>query len=289
MSVIGLDPQANGWVDDGTESGVIRTRSVRSDLVRVPFRDGHITYNGSSAIVTREAWQENADGSASGFLVSVAAAATAPAIIEHLFYGRVYGIRLLQNYNSPNIGPGITDFGINIDGKSYPVSGAYTRQDTNTSSTFPNGEAVLVIADDLPNGPHKATLIFPAHPTINAQWGLLGFAAERAAGYEPLERVALFGTSAVLGTSDTALSALYRSSSVSKTGRGVYGAVFYNSTASPVIVTIKNNATDIYALTVPANGSADWTLPHLVSVISANLKFRAATATAVTVTVIEGQ
>jgi hypothetical protein len=286
---ISLDPQAIGWRDDGTESGVLRTERVRGgDLVRVPLRDGQFTLNGSSTTVQRGTWQENSDGTASGILISVAIAAAAPVTISHLFTGRVYGVRTLPAYNNPNIGPGITDFSVYIDGLTYAVNPYVRRTEATTVDTITSGEAAFIVADDLPMGVHKATLVFPPHPTINARWALLGYVAEKAAGYsDPSERLSLFGTPTVLTTTAADIRAMLSGTSA-KAPRGVRGGLLINSTATPVTVTLSLVSTDIYNVSVPANGSATFTFPGLIGNLLSDIKLRASAGSAVTVTLVEG-
>lgn len=290
MSIIGLDPQANGWRDDGTESGVIRTESVRGgDLVKVPLRDGQFTFNGSSQSIQRAAWQENSDGTASGFLVSVAINAAAPVVVEHMFSGRVYGVRTIPGYNSPNIGPGITDFSVYIDGRTYKVEPYRQRTEGPGADSLLTGDATFIVADDLPPGLHRATLVFPPHPTINARWALLGYACEKAAGYETFpERLSILGSPTVLGTTATEARSLFSNGGAAKYPRGIRGALLINSTESPVTVTMVLGATDIYNVSVPANGSATLQLPGLISNPFSDIKFRASVAASVTITLVEG-
>jgi hypothetical protein len=284
-----IDPQAIGWRDDGHESGVLRTERVRGgDLVRVPLRDGQFTYNGSSTSMQRGSWQENSDGTGSGMLISVTAGATAPAIVEHLFTGRVYGVRTIPAYNNPNIGPGITDFSVMIDGKAYAVEPYRRRVEATGVDTMTTGEAAFIVADDLPPGLHRATLVFPPHPTINARWALLGYVAEKAAGYsEPGERLSLFGAPTVLTTSAADIRAMLSGTSA-KAPRGVRGGLLFNSTAAAVTVTLSLGSTDIYSVSVPANGSAQFTFPGLIGNVLSDIKLRASASSAVTVTLVEG-
>ena len=287
MSIISLDPQATGWRDDGSESGVVRAEVVRGiDLVRVPLRDGQFTLNGSSSSATRGSWQENSDGTASGIIISVAAAATAPTTVSFPFSGRVLGLRFNPGYNSPNIGPGITDFSVMIDGVAYPASSHIMRPDADAPSNIASGEVGVLIADNLDFGPHYATIVFPPHPTINARWALFGFLLEKAAGYEPTPKMSLLGSPTVLTTATTSLH-LLASGTSAKNPRAIRGAFFINSTATAVTVTLAASGADFFTVSVPANGSAQWTLPSPLGLNPNTMTIRASAASAVTATMIE--
>jgi len=244
-----IDPQAAGWEDDGTESGAIRVKSVRGDLVPVPFRSTY--YQGDVGSGCSVSWQSqgivtNEDGSMTGLLVSVAAGVNAGATVWQPFYGRVLGIRFSRN---PSQAP--ADFGVLIDGVAYPVLGPPPGWEAVEAVSL-NEAALMVAADNLADGWHMAQLAFPSGGGPR-QWVLHGLLVEQRAGYRPPPRqLQLIGTAA-LTTTQTAIPNVY---SNYPAVLGLRGILYTNISGSAATVTVKNGSAVMWQKSLAAGDSA---------------------------------
>lgn len=168
MSIIGIDPQAIGWRDDGTEGGVLRTEPVGGNPVPLPIIQGQHTISATGSTASYQAGLTyNPDGSASGINISVPSGNNG-VIISQTFYGRAFGVRYQATGGE---GP----FTVVVDGVAVAVP----------TSPYYDTQARVITHRDLPEGQHRADIIVAAKASGTASLTLFGWLVDRSAGYQP--------------------------------------------------------------------------------------------------------
>lgn len=251
MSIIGLDPQANGWRDDGTESGVIRTDPASGGVVSVPFVQGQygLEATGSTASFQTGIYY-NPDGSSSGFNISVPAGNNGVRIYQP-FRGPTFGIR----HSSAASSPVIT---VSVDGDPVAVD---TSLPWNAIGGVPwvttlyNG--FKVTHRDLDPGEHVAEIVINAPETGANAVTLFGYIADRSAGYTDLPVLSQLVEGGAVPTSFA-----YPEYGPSGQQLAAISRIFYaNTTADEITVTVRRGSGGtIGKLAVPANGTAAFDL-----------------------------
>lgn len=244
------------------------------DLVKVPFRSGHFysTDVGSTASFQSSGITSNEDGSNTGLNVSVPVGSQNGVSIRVPFYGRSFGLRWRRDSNAG-------DFSIAIDGVSY---GLITGQHTyliNESAVLTDGESLVLITDDLPDGVHYAEIMVSNRATTNAIlfYGLL---LERRAGYSEKPRTKPFLNPIAVTTSDVVIPKGSNPDSLLTVEKIIYT----NTTASAITVTVNYNGVQMWQKPIPANDSVEFVLGSTINSLTTHL----ASATGVNATVIGG-
>jgi hypothetical protein len=258
---INFDPQANGWIDDDTEAGSLRAKIVSSDLVRVPFRAGQYVANATAQVATYYYGEGIAASTraSSGIHVLITKNYVAGVAITHNFYGRKYGLRFVK-YFGPQY-----DFGVMIDGVAYQVSNKNTYISNANAVSYGDGENLALIADDLPDGRHEATIVCVCCNTAtDSQWFFSGYLAEARAGYvQPPERLMAMVPLVVPATLTNIPSlrpTALRIQALSAADAFSYfrKIIYTNVSANPALVTIRRGNAVAWQKTIAAADSAEF-------------------------------
>lgn len=241
-----IDPRINGTQDDGSAEGVVKTKLTRGQLVKMPFFSGRFATDNSSGSATANyfpaAGQGNPDGS--GSTIVVTAPNNSGIRILQSFYGSVFGLRWIR---------GTSDFGVVIDGVAYRVTSKLSEPESITAlAATAEYENLTVIADDLPDGPHVAELIFANATGSQITWQLWGYVVEQRVGHGGDYRVAGVINASTVPTTDTAILDGTTLHSIRK-------VFYYNTDTVTRTVTIKQNSKVIatLVLTTLTGGSFD--------------------------------
>lgn len=250
MSIIGIDPQIAGVMEDGSESGVVRTKDTHVPLIPYPFKEytfGQQIGASSSATYQSSAYFSNPDGSNSSIRVSLGAAAGAGLQIFYPFYGRAFGVR--WSGDESNTMPGFT---VTVDGTPVYVDSTYP-QDLSINGFSATAikviEAQQITHENLdPNRLHLATLDFAGGAAGARAITIFGLLLDRDAGYVPVPRMLGYTTS----TLTTSQAEVQRFRTALGTQRGIRSIIYTNTSESPVTVTIMIDSKKVWVKAIPA-------------------------------------
>lgn len=222
--------------------------------VFVPFHASNFVIAGSNSSVygTQMA---HAEASGEAIRINLAASATLanPWCGLTQFNGDIFGL-VYEIYAGAGV-PGVWIDGVAYEVPAYPPTNPFGRVNNTKPKPRLSGE---IIATGLGPGPHWLELVFPNHVTETRQWNLYGLLLDSRAGYQPQAKVGTIAIQpAAVGTSYTTLAADTTTLQAAR-GLGIRQIYFYNTTASPITVTLSRTATSaghFHAITVPANGS----------------------------------
>ena len=253
MVDIVIDPQANGWRDDGTESGIVRAAIVGGNLVQVPFKEKNcsITNTGTaSAFITSD--NVNKDGSSSGISVILAADADLGSGARIVFWivGPVFGLR----YNEVS-GSAACDMSVNIDGINYDVPASQTRDPISNSfySQIPAEMQYVLVSDNLGDGQHFVEIFLPSKTTATKIF-LHGFVLSSSSGVKPIE------PGARMSSAQMALTTSFANCQGTDSSLAAIRKIFFqNTTAGALIVYVKRStyAADAWSKSVAANSTEE--------------------------------
>ncbi len=255
MVTISVDPQARGFRDDGTESGINRIEIDRGGWKPMSWRRGAYTSSmaGTATVGLVGSLSGSAlwTGSSVQATVPVNAAFGNGAVMGFWFHGNKFALRYVTGSGVP---PGCT-----IDGISYdvPLSEA-TAVNPITLSGVGYDEGPLVrVADDLGEGFHYAELSFPGATSGSTRsWVLHGYGVDNIEGYEDRS---LEGRT---GATQLTLTGTYQgmlSVTASTNVRTVRKLFFYNSTAGAITATLRHiSYGTIWVKAVPAGETVEW-------------------------------
>lgn len=192
-----LDLQPNGWQDNGTPQGYIRTRSQTGELILQPFYPQHVSVSG----FTNRSGVIGEDNALFGAALNtnLTAGLSQIAYVRFMFSGRVLGLSWNKKLTD--------DFSVIIDGLCYGMNGRYKTFDTVSTTTIDTGYHFGIIADDLEDCEHECvlTLTNRASYTVagdnynNNYYGsasagpygeFYGFLVDKAAGYRIPQTIA---------------------------------------------------------------------------------------------------
>lgn len=246
-----LDLQIAAVRNDESAEGVLRTRQTTGgDLVRIPFIKGQFGTNvsGTSTLSSNSGIAFNRDGTGYVLNVSVPATVADSATITLPFSGRVFGLRW-RNLYSDNI-----RFSVLIDGVGYEVDTgiAFLRATPawNTGITY-DQECAMVIADDLPDGPHIAQIVFSPNSSGAIALTMFGYLVERRLGYKDYYRVRIPAAAGTLTNSQVTVDNL---NATADQAVAVGQTLYYNTDTVARIVTIQNNGNTMNQLFLAAAG-----------------------------------
>jgi hypothetical protein len=236
-----LLPQINATQDDGSAEGVQKSKLIRGDLAKLPFINGRFTVDNISGSATANhfaaAGQGNPDGSG-GVLVVTAPNNSGIRVIQ-TFHGTVFGLRWVR---------GTSDFAVTIDGMAYRVVSKLNEPESTTAVGLVQYENLTVIADDLPDGPHVAELVFVNATGSSITWNLYGYLVEQRAGHGGTPRVAGVINATTVPATDTAV--------IDNSLRSIRKIKYYNTDTVARKVTIKQNNKIIGVVYLAAAGTA---------------------------------
>lgn len=253
--MITIDPQASGFRDDGTESGVTRFEVVRGGWKPMSWRRGG--YTSAAAGTATVGSLGSLSGSALWTGTSIQMTVPANAALGNgttmgfWIHGNKFALRYVT---ASGVSPGCTIDGITYD---VPLSEA-TPLNPITLSGIGYDEGPLVkVADDLGNGFHFVELSFPCAATGSTRsWVLHGYGVDDIEGYEERSREGRTGANqvALTGTYQAMLGAL-----TSTNIRTVRKLFFYNSTGGAITATLRHiTYGTIWTKSVPAGETVEW-------------------------------
>jgi hypothetical protein len=269
MTVV-IDPQARGFYDDGSESGAVRSRLVKGDLVSVPFRNGmYVVSSAGSASQGFELADTTVEGMGwphDGLLVTVPAPTAAGGVlagngikIAWPVYGTVVGIRFWKGY------PTLTtarDFVLAVDGVGYRVSVSdLSPYDGSTLSNLFNEACLEVVATDLADTKHYCELIFPSDVVGGQQnqWVIWGYLAERRAGYReypPIMNLSAGSGGIPASVATASAQTIPMTNTSGRLMRAVRQVIFTNTGVGSSWVRISYNTNVFWEAVLSAAGSA---------------------------------
>lgn len=239
-----IDPQAIGWGDDGSLGGLIRTASVRGNVVMLPFSRTTTTIsNAGTVTVAAISGGSNDLRNGAGSVLSISIPSNPSGgngtLVRFPIQGNIFGLRY---QNTAGV-----SFGCKVDGVPYDVPLPLVNPLTQISTNIFEG----VIADNLGDGQHIVELEFSCSLTTNRAWSVYGYLVD-----EQSNKAATPGGK--IGLNAIALTTSYLTicgSGQQLNGNAMRGVWLVNVTGSPVAVTIKNNGTSVVFFNgpVPAN------------------------------------
>lgn len=280
--MISFDPQAIGWVDDGSEGGAIKR--LYNEFMIVPF-DTEPTSESSGQLFNNfyNAFGGRAYGN--GAVLMLGHNTTPGAYIRRsfTFRGTMLGLCMASFANSVPI----PEYTVLIDGVAYPCGDCDAVKKTpvrwdNPSLVLQDMTYMEVIATNLSDTVHQASIIYLSNLTIATGMSIYGIGVSRAAGYkEPPTSVWRLGKTA-LTTVPTAIS-----SNTSLLIKAISKFIFYNSTEAAVAVTVSySNNEPVFVKSVAALSTEEWVFPDLFAIDTALYYVSASAESAVTMTVI---
>lgn len=277
---LGFDLQANGWVDDGTESGALRVKP--KDMVIIPFDTEPFSqstgaslnafYNGLSG-------REYGNGSVLTMSLNIGTGNYIRRVFT--FRGAMLGICREISTSISNV-----PYTVVIDGVAYKAGKKSNKEviplQWDTQQPIQDNTFVEVIATDLPDTVHQGEIIIQGNASAVTTLKVFGISVSRSAGYREPVPAAWYLGKAALTTTLTALSsfAAIGVKSVSK-------FIFYNSTGSPVTVTVSYAGTNpLFVQSVPANSTIEWSFPIPFAIDKSLYQVSASADNAITMSVI---
>lgn len=253
---INFDLQANGWLDDGTESGVIRTH--RKSVVIIPFDSSFIQASTGASINFYNGLSGTAYSNGSVVSVQVTQGTGNYAQIKIPFRGTMFGIAR-RSYD-------VINYTVMIDGVAYPAgtgnSNAIQPNEWLSQSAFQDNKYVEMITNNLLDTTHEAEIIVQGIASGTLNFNLFGIAVSKDSGYrEPVPSIWRI----MNVTLPTTLATIASLSSTPISSVGKY--CFYNSTASAVTVTVSYGGTaPVFVQSVPAGQTIEWNFNPLQAI-----------------------
>jgi hypothetical protein len=271
---INFDLQANGWIDDGTESGAIRTD--RKSMVVIPIDSSVIlasvganinTYNSLSGV-------ENSNGSVVS--VQITQGTGNFAQIKIPFRGTMFGI---ARRSSDKFG-----YTVMIDGVAYKAGtaneGIIQPVEWASRVQFSDNQYVEMISTNLPDTFHEAEIIIQGVASDPLNFNLYGIGVSRDAGYkEPLPSIWRVMNVPLPSTLTDILT-------LDQTPiRSVGKFCFYNSSVSAVTVTVSyGGSTPVFVQSVPPTSTIEWNFSNPMAIDTSLYQVSASVASVVKMT-----
>jgi hypothetical protein len=225
----------------------VETKTIQGGLVKIPFREGFyaVESSGSTAGFQKSGIHENEDGSDTGISVTVPAGKGNGVRIRFPFYGKALGVRWRRIDSA-------CDFSVNIDGVSYGYfSGNHSYLINENKTGVIDGESLVIVADDLPEGTHYAEIMVSYPDTGNNAILFLGLLLESRVGYKELPRQDYAVETIAVPTVSTVIG----KGSTGKEARFIKRIAYANTTASAITLTVFNNTDILFTKSIPANDS----------------------------------
>lgn len=270
---INFDVQANGWLDDGTESGALRTH--RKSMVIIPFDSSAITANTGATINFYNSLSGVEYSNGSVYSVQINQGTGNYAQIKVPFRGTMFGICRRSS--------DVINYTVMIDGVAYPAGTGNLNfiqpLEWSSQSSFGDNKFVEVITTNLSDGFHEAEIIVQGSASASINFNLYGIGVSRDAGYrEPVPSIWRI----LNVTLPTTLATISSLSSTAIKAVGKY--CFYNSSANAVTVTVSYGASaPVFVQSVPAGQTIEWNF-NPIQAIDTSLYQVSASATGVQMT-----
>jgi hypothetical protein len=269
-----FDEQADGWRDDGSESGVVRTELARGNLVLRPLLPGEFTSYAAGSAYCQPMADDGGVRCGNKFVQVSAPDQSSSVRIHFLFSGKNLGFCMstagvLGSKNASCL----------IDGVAYPFP-PVPRAVTDPGSSIGGGYHYYPIAEDLPDGVHQAVFALSGDPSGASQVIILyGIFVEERAGYRPVSPTAVLCNSALSAVATRQLlSTLFGGSRPSH----VFAAIHLsNVTGSDCLVTLDKAGATFWREIVPGNKTREINFPLPVGIDFANYGITCQTANAI--------
>jgi len=244
------DSQISAVQDDGTKEGVIRSKIVNGELVKLPANsiDYIVNVGGSAAVQPSQGVFSNSDGSGSAInLATVAGLGTNIASLTTTIYGRSIGVRFRRNAATPL-------FSVIVDGVAYDLPDNLRNWYTdNTPNPSIEREALWVLDDNLTEGAHTVKVILPSSDVANTLV-LFGFLAESKSGYT--EKARLDSPYSVNASVISTPSNITSTDSNGTLNKGVKYILYRNiDSANAHVITILWGSSVLWVQSIPPNST----------------------------------
>jgi hypothetical protein len=252
-----FDEQANGWHDDGSESGVIRTALARGNLVLRPLCSADISTVTAGNGVCNPIVDDGSVGSGNQYLFVQASDATSSVHITFQFNGRALGFCF-----SSTTALGSKNVSAVIDGVAYPFP-PVPRMVLDPATSIPGGRHYYPIVDNLSDGVHQCTFVLIGD-AISQAILLYGIYIEERVGYRPAPPSSVLANSALVAVNTRlTLNTLFSYNSRFNYISAIHLA---NVTASDCLVTLDKNNMTFWREIVAANKTREINFPLPVSI-----------------------
>lgn len=237
--MIAIDPQINGARDDGSESGIVRTETLRDGWSLLGFRRGLYTSAniGSGTVASLSGLITNSvtnTGTAIQVSLPASAAYGNGATIGFWIHGNMLGLAYYAL--NTTVPPGCTIDGINY---AVPVSKSGTANPLTLSGVASDELPLVEVANDLGDGPHWVELSFACAASGSTRYYVMqGYAVDRRSGY--VQSPAGARTGATIFTLTASYSTLLTGASTNANIRSIRQVIFYNSTGGAITATMKH-------------------------------------------------
>lgn len=243
-----IDTGIIGVEDDNTNEGVIRTKLVQGELIKIPLHVLDIIPNSNNVqILQNTSW--NADGSGFGLNLFTNIGLSNIAFVSFLLKGKIIGIRYRNRVTTPPLSP----FTIVVDGVPYTVKGRKLKYylDNNAQTTVnPERESVFFI-DGLEDIEHTVKIIIHQSATETRSLVITGVVAEKRLGYQEHQRMDFFWGQGTITTSYTNIA--NTTTDIYNTPiKGIKEIWYYNTDVNPQIIYIQYNSRLLVKKTIAA-------------------------------------
>lgn len=236
----------------GPEVGaVVRPIMPPQGFVYVPYSalDSALSSDGALSILGLRETQNQEGGSGAHIVLATSATLAHYAEIGFFFNGSVFG--LVCELDTGNQMPGVMIDGVAYDVPTFPPLHPLYGTALNIHPRI-SGQ---VLAQDLGPGAHYCQIMFPANVSVQNAWYLYGYLLDAKEGYLPLQNMSSISTVGKAIGNGTYTDLTDDISTSTEGGAGIRQVEFYNSTGSPIIVTLSKTSSSagaFSALTVPA-------------------------------------
>lgn len=246
MSVVTIDPQAVGWRDDGSESGVLRSEMVKAGAVPQPFRYGAFATMLSGASASYQtALVNNLYGFGSGVYFQVAAGSNGAELILP-FSGVLFGLGYLAQSTAPVVSVDVDGVGVAFDASEIH------RRITTLTTTVGEYPEIRITHTDLDPGPHIARIAIVAPPAGTTTLTLHAYFVSALAGYPSPNRMANISAGVAVPVSYGTVP----SGGGNVQLDGIQRLWYSNTTGAGLTVTVRTYGASsaLASFSVPANG-----------------------------------
>lgn len=283
MSIIGIDPQIAGVMEDGSPEGAVRSVASNGHGVWVGIRNSRyiIENSGSTASYVSAFLNDNPDGTGQGINISVPNTSGSGVRIWVPFAGRMFGVRWRRQGSTTPV------FTVVVDGVPVQVSGRPDRLvDEGLTVSGLVEQGIAITHDNLdPAIPHYAEIIVTADVGGSARpIVLFGWVLDALAGYQsPPRSHYLIGPTAC-PTSMTAIPS--NAGGADSATLGFARLTYYNSSGGALDVTVEYNTVTFWKKSIAAGNTEVFDAGGLLAY---NTLFRhMASGSGITFTVIGG-
>lgn len=229
-----------GQIAPVLEQGIARVKIAIGDLIKYPV--GLMEFTDANGAFFANNADNNLDGSFSSYSIGVTAGLGSTAgRSSGNSYGRVFGLRISRLVTFYN-------FTVIIDCVPYEVT-------PSNYTIFANDrESLILITDQLSDGPHRFQIILHSDPVLTKQINILGFLFDRHAGYQEHSKLDKIYFSGSLTTTAAAIQTYM--TNTSNPLLGLRRIMYVNSDPASQTVNVYWNGAEIWRKTLTSGESA---------------------------------